>query len=324
MHALRGRPARPQRAQVGEDGGHPDRGQPQLELARRAGRPGEDLETEAVVGNGARRGDLARPAVDDLAALDVAAGRLAVGADPLRRPAEIDDFDVRRPVRHQVRGDRLADDRAEITEAARADLVLHADVIVEQLGVDAEAGERSALALVREQVQRPRGRAFARARAQDVLDHADSSGAGAGEVGHRVAGAQLEHAEPRQPDRVRRHRDQLERAAQGAVARLHGFLEQAVDVADERAIAAAGQHRPVSAVEHCARDAAGFVERARIIEVFGRDEVLQLALQTLRHVARVRVQQDRDAAFSVPDRKALDIAHQSVAPASETCHPTAM
>src|SRR5438552_18570393 len=138
VHALRGRPARPQRAQVGEDGRYADRRQPQLALARRAGSPGDDLETEAVVGNGARRGDLARPAVDDLAALDVAAGRLAVGADPLRRPAEIDDFDVRRPVRHQVGGNRLADDRAEITEPARADLVLHADVVVEQLGVDAE------------------------------------------------------------------------------------------------------------------------------------------------------------------------------------------
>src|SRR5439155_26068119 len=119
---------------------YPAGGHPQLGLARRAGRPGEDREPEAVVGNGARRGDLARPAVDDLAALDVAAGTLAVGADPLRGPAEIDDFDVRRPVRHQVRGDRLADDRAEITEPARADLVLHADVVVEQLGVDAETG----------------------------------------------------------------------------------------------------------------------------------------------------------------------------------------
>ena len=80
-------------------------------------------------------------------------------------------------LRHQVGGNGLADDRAEITEPARADLVLHADVVVEQLGVDAETGERRPLALVREQVQRPRGRAESRPRSPTVEAGRENRGA---------------------------------------------------------------------------------------------------------------------------------------------------
>src|SRR5256885_118879 len=61
------------------------RGEPQLELPRSAQGEGEDAEAEPVAGNGAGRGDAAGAAVDDVAATDLAADRLAGAVELLCR-----------------------------------------------------------------------------------------------------------------------------------------------------------------------------------------------------------------------------------------------
>src|SRR6185369_3561965 len=109
----RRRTAAPEGAQVGEDLRDADGGQPQLEAARSAQRIGEDAEAEAVVRDGAGSGDLARTAVEDLAAGELAAARSAVRADLLRAAAQVRHLDVRDPPPQRVRGERLADHRAE-------------------------------------------------------------------------------------------------------------------------------------------------------------------------------------------------------------------
>ena len=161
---------------------------------------------------------------------------------------------------------------------------------------------------MREQVERARDGDLAGARAQDVLHHPQPPAARAGVVSEGVARAELEDAEAGQVHRVGGDGEQLVGAAQGRAARLLRFLEQAVHVTDEGAIAAAAQDGVVALVEHLPRDAPRIVEAARIVEVLRRHEVLERALEAVGDVPRIRVQEHRDL-FGSADWEALDVAH---------------
>src|SRR5439155_1027638 len=87
-------------------------------------------------------------------------------------------------------------------------------------------------------------------------------------------------------------------AARARDLRPGGLVDEAVHVTDERAVATAGEHRLVPALEHRARDAARVVQGAGVEDVFRRDEVLELAAQVLGNGRRVGVEQDRDAVLS--------------------------
>jgi len=92
------------------------------------------------------------------------------------------------------------------------------------------------------------------------------------------------------------------------VARAAGgdLVEHAVDVADKGAVTAAREHGAVALVEHHARDGTRVLERTGIINVLGRDELLQLAAQLLRDRLCIGVKKDGDPFLGVFDRQALD------------------
>src|SRR5438045_749197 len=241
--------------------------------------------------------------------LDLAADRFAVRTELLRAAAQIQHLDLRDSPLEQIRGKRLPDHRAEVAQAAWPDGFLQADVVVQHRRVDPQPGEGSALPVVEDEVQRPGDRDLSGAGAEDVLDDADSPPARAHVIGDGIAGAELEHAEAGHEDFADRNGNELEGASRRVDARLLGLLEEAIHVADESAVAAAREHRAVPLVEHLAGDGARVVETAGVIEVFGRNEVLQLALQGIGNAPRIRVEEHRHpvgAAGALAPKKAGD------------------
>src|SRR5207237_10117121 len=145
----------------------------------------------------------------------------------------------------------------------------------------------------------------------DGLADAKPAAAGAGELGDSVPRSEPEHAESRHENLVRRDRHELERAARRRGAWLPRLLEQAVHVTDEGAVATAGEDRAVALVENLPRDRAGIVEAARVVQVLGRNEVFQLALERVGDAARVRVEEDCHS-LGAADWKKLEVAHRTV------------
>jgi hypothetical protein len=129
-----------------------------------------------------------------------------------------------------------------------------------------------------------------------------------GKLGQRVAGAELEHAEARQPAGKRGELEGGPAAGTAVAAPAPRFLDDAVGVTDEGAVAAAGEDGAIAAVEDGARDGARVVERAREVDIFRRNEALELAPQRFGHRFGVGVQQDRHALVLALDRKALHVA----------------
>jgi len=88
------------------------------------------------------------------------------------------------------------------------------------------------------------------------------------------------------------------------------LVVDAVHVADEGAVAAAGEHGAVAAIEHGPGDAAGVFEAAGEEEVLGRNELLELPAELLGDGPGISVEEDCDLLLG--DRKALDVAVHSV------------
>src|ERR1700686_1328605 len=130
---------------------------------------------------------------------------------------------------------------------------------------------------------------------EDVLDAAAPPRAGSRELGQGFAGAELEHAEARKPAGKRSELERCASLGAAVAASSRCLLEDAVGIADERALAAAGQGGGVAAAENGARGGSRVLEGAREIDIFRRNEALELATQRLGHRFRVGLQQDRHA-----------------------------
>src|SRR5205823_6036766 len=177
--------------------------------------------------------------------------------------------------------------------------------------------ERRPLAVAVQQMQRACAGDLARAGAQDVLDDAEAPAGRARELRERVAGPETQHAETGQLEGMASGEGRGARAVRAdEEVRLFArhLVEDAVHVADESAVAAAGEDGAVAAVEHGPGDAAGVLEAAGEEQILGRNELLELAAKLLGDCPCVPVEQYRD--FLLRDRKALDVAvHVVLAPA---------
>src|SRR5256885_946585 len=239
--------------------------------------------------------------------LELPAIPLGVSADLERHLAvELDAHAVAEEVRHAL----ARSDRPEVTGLAASDeTFLHRDEVVEDGRIEPEPGERGPLALGAEQVQGPRARYFAGTRAQDVLDHAEAPAGRPREFRERVAGPETQDAEAGQLEAVgcreRRGARAVRADEEMGLAARH-LVEDAVHVADEGAVAAAGEDGGIAAIEHGASDGAGIFEAAGEEEILGRHELLELAAKLLGDCARVSVEEDCD--LLLRDRKALDVA----------------